>query len=67
MKTTLKEYYDEDIEIIYTNSLKYCYYSILLGVMVDYKKQILITRIKSNMEYSICHIPPQKQKKLTKS
>lgn len=38
MKTVLKDYYDESIEIIYTDSFKYYYYLILVDIMVDYKK-----------------------------
>ncbi len=65
MKTALKEYYGDGIEMICIDGLKRRYYLILAGVMVDYKEQVLITRIKANMQCSVCHVPPQEQKNLT--
>lgn len=35
--------------MIYIDSLKHCYYLILVGIMIDYKKQILIIEIKLNV------------------
>ena len=66
IKAGLKEYYDGDIEMIYLDGLKCCCYPILVGVMVDYEEQVLITGIKANVQYSIYHILPQEQKNLTK-
>ncbi len=59
MKTVLKEYYDDGIEMICADGLKRHCYPILAGVMVDYKEQVLITGIKANVQYFICHIPLQ--------
>lgn len=52
----LKKYYDKDIEIICANSLKHYHYPILLGRIVDYKKEVSITKIKPNMQCFVCHI-----------
>ncbi len=53
--------------MICANDLKRRYYPILTGVMVDYKEQVFITRIKANVQYSICHVPPQERENLTKT
>ncbi len=53
--------------MIYIDDLKYCYYPILMSIIVDYKEQVLITRIKANMECFVCHVPLQEQKNLTKT
>ena len=37
-----------------------------MNSIVDYKKQVLITDIKANMQCFICHILPKKRKKVTK-
>lgn len=42
----LLKYIKDNIKLIYTNSYKRDYYSILIDIMVDYKKQVLITGIK---------------------
>ena len=42
--------------MICADGFKRCYYPIFAGVMLDYKEQIHITRIKTNMQCSICHI-----------
>ncbi len=49
IKTALGEYYDEGIKMICADGLKHCYYLFPMGVMVDYKKQVLITKIKVNV------------------
>ena len=53
--------------MICINNFKYCYYLILADVIVDYKEQVFITEIKTNVYYSISHISPQKQENLSKS
>lgn len=53
--------YKNGIEIRCTNGFKQCCYPIFAGLMVDYKEQVLITRIKSNRLYSICHVLPKKR------
>ena len=58
IKTALQEYYDKGIEMICVDGLKRHYYSILAGVIVDYKEQVLITKIKANVQYSICDVFP---------
>ncbi len=67
MKTAFKEYYDDDIEMIYGDGLKRHCYPILAGVIFDYKVQVLITRIKTNVQCSVCHILLQEHKNLTKT
>lgn len=52
----LKKYYNKNIEIIYINNFKYCYYSIFKSVIIDYKKQVPITKININIQYSVCYI-----------
>lgn len=59
--SALREYYDEHIEMICTNGFRQCYYLILEGIIVVYKKQVRITIIKVNVQYSIYYIPLRKQ------
>ena len=47
--TILFEYIKEVIELVCANSYKYGCYLILIGLMIDYKKQVLILDIKANM------------------
>ena len=61
------KYFKENIKMLCANNLKYCYFLIFEGVIVGYKKQILITWIKTNIQYSICHISLKKRDNLTKS
>ncbi len=49
IKTVLQNYYDENIEIIYIDDLKYHCYLILAGVIVDYEEEVLIIGIKANV------------------
>lgn len=58
----LEKIYKDDIEIWCTNSFKQCCYPICAGFMVDYKKPVLIIRIKANMQRFIYHILPKKDK-----
>ena len=67
MKTALQEHYDKNIEIICVDSPKRYYYAILAGVIIDYKEQVFIAKIKINMQYSICHVFSQEQENLTKT
>lgn len=53
------------IELIYVDDYKRCCYPILVGFMVDYKKQVLIIGIKANMQYSICLILSKKRELIT--
>lgn len=53
--TTLLEYKD-NIELVYANNHKKRYYPPLANLMVDYKEQVLIISIKTNIQCSICHI-----------
>ena len=53
--------------MIYENGLKRHCYLILVNVIIDYEKQVLITEIKDNMQYSACYIFLQEQKNLTKT
>lgn len=32
--------------MIYINNLKYCYYQIFIDIIIDYIKQVFITKIK---------------------
>lgn len=41
--------YKKDIEIWYANSFKKYCYPIFVSLIVDYKEQIVITRIKSKI------------------
>lgn len=52
--------------MICVDSLKSYYYPILMGLLIDYKKTVLITGIKANVQYSVCHVSQQKQENLTK-
>ena len=66
MNATLIEYYEKNIEILYVDSLKHYYFLIFVGIIVDYKEQILITKIKTCVQYSIYQVPSKKQENLTK-
>ena len=63
----LLEIYKEGIEIRYANGFKQRCYSVLAGLMVDYKEQVLITGVKANMQCSICYVPPKKIEHVTKN
>lgn len=67
IKIAFKKYYDNSIEMICTNSLKRCCYLIFADIIVNYKEQIFIIKIKANMQYFVCHIFLQKQENLTKT
>lgn len=66
IQTVLQEYYNEGIEMICVDGLKYHYDPILIGITIDYKEQVLITVIKTNIQCSVCHIFPDKRENLTK-
>lgn len=44
-----QKYYNEGIKIVCKDNLKYCCYPILISIIIDYKKQVLITIIKANI------------------
>ena len=67
MKIALRKYYDNNIEMICADGLKRHCYTILTGVKIYYKKQVFKTGVKTNIQYSVCHVFLQKQKNLTKS
>ena len=46
--------------MICADGLKCCYYLIFVSIKVDYKEQVLITKIKANVQCSVCHVFPQK-------
>lgn len=52
--------------MIYVDGPKHHYYSILMGIMIDYKEQVLITRKKPDMQCSICHVFSQEWENFTK-
>ncbi len=39
---------------------------IIAGMSVNYKEQVVITGIKSGMQYSMCQIPPNERENLCK-
>ena len=41
---------------MYTDGYKHYCYLILTGFMVNYKEQVFIIGIKTNMQYLICYI-----------
>lgn len=49
IKTAFQEYYNQNIKMICIDDFKHSCYLILAGVMVDYKKQVLITIMKRNI------------------
>lgn len=53
--------------MICANILKHFYYVILVSIIIDYEKYVLITKIKGNMQYSVCHVSVQKQENLIKT
>lgn len=40
---------------------------IFMGIIIDYEKQILITKIKANMQFFVCYVSAKEEKNLTKS
>ena len=58
--------YKDGIKLICADGYKRCCYPILVGLMVDYEEQGLITGIKANMQCSICHIPPKRRELVTR-
>ena len=62
----LLETYKEGIEIRCADGFKRRCYPIFAGLMVDYEEQVLITGVKTNMQCSICHLPPKERKRVTK-
>ena len=60
------ETYKKGIEIWYSDSFKQHCFPILAGLMVDYKKQVLIINSKANMQCSLCHVSPKKRKYMRK-
>ena len=51
----------EDILMIYADGNVWQCHPIIGGISVDNKKQVVITGIKSGMQCSICHVPPEKR------
>lgn len=58
IKTAFKKYYDNYIKIIWVDDLK-CHYNLILVDIIINKQQIFITKIKANMQYSVCYISSQ--------
>lgn len=59
---TFWDIYKEAIKIWCAKGFKQCYYPIFIGLIIDYKKQVLITGIKPNMQCPICYILSKKRK-----
>lgn len=55
IKTTLKIYYNRGLKLICTIGFKHCCYPIQVAIIIDYKKQVFITRIKVNIQCFIYH------------
>ncbi len=66
IKIALQEYYNDGIEMIYADGLKYHCYLKLASLIVNYKEQVLIIEIKANIQYSVYHVLPQEWENLTK-
>lgn len=62
----LIKYYDEGIEILCADNFKQRCYPILARVMVDYEEQVLITKIKSNIQCFKYQVLSKKQENLAK-
>ena len=52
---------------MYADGYKRRCYPILVGLIVDYEEQVLITNSKANMQYTISHVPPKKRELVTRS
>ena len=59
--TALLEYTKEGIELVYANGCKRHCYLILARLIVDYEEQVLIIRIKANMQCLIYYVPPKER------
>ena len=58
--------YKEGIKIRCADGFKRHCYSVLAGLMVDYEEQVLITRVKANMQCFICHISTKERECIIK-
>ena len=57
--------YKNVIELVCAEGYKKPYYSVTAGLMVDYKEQVFITGIKTNIQCSICHVYLKKKELVT--
>ena len=62
----LLETYKKGIEIRCADGFKRRCYPVLVGLMVDYEEQVLITGVEANMECSLCHVSLKKRECVTK-
>lgn len=59
IKIAFLNHYKKKIEMLYVNGLIYYYFLILVGIISDYKEQVLIIGINVNVKYSVCHMTPK--------
>ena len=57
--------YKYGIKLVCANSYRRRCYLVLAGLMVDYEEQVSIIGINTNMQCSICHVPPKKKELVT--
>lgn len=66
MDIALLEICKDGIEIRYAHDFKQHCYPILASLMIDYKEQVLIIGIKTNIQCSIYYILLKKREYITK-
>ena len=59
--------YNECIEILCANDFKRRCYLVLVGLIVDYEEQVLITGVKANMQCSIYYVSSIEREYVIKS
>ena len=62
----LFETYKKGIEIWCVNGFKQCCYPVFVGLIIDYKEQVLITSVKTNMQCFIYHVLPKEREHVIK-
>lgn len=49
IKIAFLDHYKKEIEMLCIDNIKHCYFLIFIDIMIDYEKQVFITRFKLNM------------------
>lgn len=62
----LLKYLKNGIKLVCANGYKKYYNPILIGFIENYKKQVIIICIKTNMQCSIRYIPTKKKELITR-
>ena len=65
--TVIEAMFRNNISVLYANNkIRQCY-SIIVKFIMNYEKQVLITNIKMNQQYSICQVSSHEHENLDKT